>query len=126
MRDHLPPINIAAADPHSVVEKLAKIAELGAFNVVHHRQSNEWRHHGKAALHAALAASRSWSSLGRARGQKKDRGPNLSHPLIFSRAKMQLEVGILMRRVSYDEVLKCKFGSRNRRERGRATTNAGP
>jgi len=28
---------------------------------------------------------------------------DLSHPLIFSRAKMQLEVGILMRRVSYDE-----------------------
>ncbi len=28
------------------------------------------------------------------------RGPTLSHPLIFSRAKMQLEVGILMRRVS--------------------------
>jgi hypothetical protein len=28
---------------------------------------------------------------------------SLSHPLIFSRAKMQLEVGILMRRVSYDE-----------------------
>ena len=27
----------------------------------------------------------------------------LSHPLIFSRAKMQLEVGILMRRVLYDE-----------------------
>ena len=27
----------------------------------------------------------------------------LSHPLIFSRVKMQLEVGVLMRRVSYDE-----------------------
>src|SRR5271155_2244601 len=27
----------------------------------------------------------------------------LSHPLIFSRAKMQLEVGVLIRRVSYDE-----------------------
>jgi Mechanosensitive ion channel len=27
----------------------------------------------------------------------------LRHPLIFSRAKMQPEVGILMRRVSYDE-----------------------
>ena len=43
----------------------------------------------------------------------------LSHPLIFSRTKMQLEVGILMRRVSYDEFLKCEFGSRNRRERSR-------
>ena|SRR5271166_3410448 len=30
-------------------------------------------------------------------------GVDLSHPLIFSRAKMQLEVGILMRRLSYDE-----------------------
>ena len=30
-------------------------------------------------------------------------GRILSHPLIFSRAKMQLEVGILMRRVSYDK-----------------------
>ncbi len=35
----------------------------------------------------------------------------------FFEGKMQLEVGILMRR---------EFGSRNRRERGRATTNAGP
>jgi hypothetical protein len=39
MRDHLPPIHIVAADPHSVVEKLAKIAEFGAFNVVHDRGS---------------------------------------------------------------------------------------
>ena len=29
----------------------------------------------------------------------KGRPKYLSHPLIFSRAKMQLEVGILMRRV---------------------------
>ena len=43
--------------------------------------------------------------------------PPLSHPLIFSRAKMQLEVSILMRRVSYERVLKSEFGSRNRRER---------
>ena len=29
--------------------------------------------------------------------------PNLSYPLIFSRAKMQLEVGPSLRRLSYDE-----------------------
>ena len=32
-----------------------------------------------------------------------EKGGVLSYPLIFSKAKMQLEVGALLRRVSYDE-----------------------
>ncbi len=49
----------------------------------------------------------------------------LSYPLIFSRAKMQLEVGASLRRLSYDEVPKREFGAPNRRDRARPILDVG-
>jgi hypothetical protein len=61
--------------------------------------------HGELVRHAHVEREEKRSQRGDQRGRLDSSryGPELSYPLIFSRAKMQLEVGISRRRLSYDE-----------------------